>query len=106
MAYQATKQATGAEVEERIKNNEEVNIIDVREDVEWISGHIPQAKHIPLGQLLQRLDELDKNKEYIMVCAGGNRSSLACEFLSERGYDVTNLIGGMSRWRGEVATGR
>lgn len=106
MAFQVTKQQSATEVEERINKNEDVNIIDVREDVEWTSGHIPQAKHIPLGQLMQRLDELDQNKEYIMVCAGGNRSSLACEFLSEKGYNVTNLVGGMSRWRGEVATGR
>ncbi|MBB5324940.1 rhodanese-related sulfurtransferase [Anoxybacillus tepidamans] len=52
-------------------------------------GKIPEARHLPLGERLQRLNELDRAKEYIIVCRSGNRSSLACEWLSERGFQVT-----------------
>lgn len=79
-----------------------VEVLDVREHEEVSQGKIPGARHLPLGELLQRLDELDRAKEYIIVCRSGNRSSLACEWLSERGFQVKNMTGGMMNWKGEV----
>ncbi|GAA0427939.1 rhodanese-like domain-containing protein [Lentibacillus halophilus] len=87
---------------EKIKNKEDVNVIDVREDDEVAQGKIPGAKHIPLGEIPDRLDEVDENKHYYMVCRSGGRSGKASEFLQKEGYDVTNVDGGMLAWDGDV----
>lgn len=105
MAGKYSKDMLPQEVKERLAKGEKLNIIDVREPEEWESGHIPNAKHLPLGSLGQRYGELDRSQPYIIVCRSGNRSGLACELLEELGYDVTNMPGGMSRWEGEVAYG-
>ncbi len=77
-------------------------MIDVREDDEVAQGKIPGAKHIPLGEIPERLDEMDKNNHYYMVCRSGGRSSKASKFLQHEGYDVTNVDGGMQAWDGDV----
>ncbi|SFE08865.1 Rhodanese-related sulfurtransferase [Paenibacillus catalpae] len=90
------------EVKERLKRSEKFTILDVREQDEWESGHIPQAKHIPLGQLESRLNELDPNQETVVVCRSGGRSYVACEFLSAMNYNVINMPGGMTAWQGDI----
>jgi rhodanese-related sulfurtransferase len=94
------------EVAERIKRKDDIDIIDVREPEEWESGHIPNAKHIPLGELPERLNELNSNKETIMVCRSGNRSIKACDYLFQMGYNVINMTGGMMNWSGDIKTGK
>lgn len=96
------KSITAAELQEKIEKGEEVRIIDVREDEEVAAGKIPEAEHIRLGDLPESLDKLDKNSHYYMVCRGGVRSAKACEFLSDQGYDVTNMSDGMLAWQGEL----
>ncbi len=86
------------EVYEQLKSNQDLSIIDVREDDEVAKGMIPGAKHIPLGQISDRTNEIDKNKEHIMVCRSGGRSSKASEILSNEGFNVRNLVGGMTAW--------
>ena len=86
----------------KLDAGETVNMIDVREADEVATGIIPGAKHIPLGQIEERHSELDKNKEYIMICRAGGRSAHACQVLEEKGYDVTNMAGGMMEWQGEI----
>lgn len=92
---------TAKELEEKLTKGEKINIIDVREDEEVATGIIPGAKHIPLGQIPERLEELDKNEHYYMVCRSGGRSGNACKFLIQQGYRVTNMVGGMLEWKGE-----
>jgi rhodanese-related sulfurtransferase len=58
----------------------EFQIIDVREDDEWAAGGIAGARHIPLGQLSVRLDELDRDRPIVMVCRTGNCSALATSY--------------------------
>ncbi|HLS09440.1 rhodanese-like domain-containing protein [Lentibacillus sp.] len=96
------KQIDMKELAKKVKNNESFNVIDVREDDEVVQGKIPGAKHIPLGEVPHRLDEIEKNKHYYMVCRSGGRSGRASEFLEEQGYDVTNVDGGMLAWDGDV----
>lgn len=96
------KTMTIEEILNLLDANEDLNIIDVREDEEVAEGMIPGASHIPLGQIPERLGELDKSKEYIIVCRSGGRSGRACEFLAQQGYDVTNLEGGMLAYDGEL----
>ncbi len=84
------------------QRKEDINIIDVRETGEFASGHIPGAINVPLSEFAQHLDKIDKDKEYHVVCLSGGRSSVACDYLGNNGYNVTNVMGGMSAWRGDI----
>jgi rhodanese-related sulfurtransferase len=78
-------------------------ILDVREHDEWAAGHAPGAIHIPLGDLPSRLAELSAAGEggstVAVTCRGGGRSSRAVAWLTQQGYDVANLDGGMKAWQ-------
>lgn len=75
-------------------------ILDVREPHEWAAGHAPGAIHIPMGELPARLAELSGlgSGSMAVTCRGGGRSSRAVAWLTEQGYDVANLAGGMKAW--------
>jgi rhodanese-related sulfurtransferase len=90
------------EVERLMKDGNQLNIIDVRENNEVAQGMIPSAKHIPLGEIPYRFNELDPAKEYIMVCRSGKRSEKACGVLAASNFKVINMTGGMLNWNGEV----
>jgi len=79
----------------------DASILDVREPDEWAAGHAPGAIHIPLGELPARLAELaDAGAGTVAVtCRGGGRSSRAVAWLTQQGYDVANLDGGMKAWQ-------
>ncbi|UOQ93948.1 rhodanese-like domain-containing protein [Halobacillus shinanisalinarum] len=96
------KEITAKGLEKKVRDGERVNIIDVRESKEVAQGKIPGAQHIPLGQVLDHLDEMGKEKHYYIVCRSGGRSGKACGILSKQGCDVTNMAGGMLDWSGEV----
>jgi len=77
-------------------------IIDVREDDEWNSQHIPNAIHIPLGQLAKRLPELEqyKNSAIVTQCRTGKRSLQALKLLKSAGFtQVYNMEGGLKAWQ-------
>ena len=95
------KEMTAKEVETLMNEGKLLNIIDVREVDEVADGKIPGAINIPLGLVEFRMHELDKSKEYIMVCRSGGRSGRATEFLEEQGYNVINMQGGMLSWEGK-----
>ncbi|ULO05896.1 rhodanese-like domain-containing protein [Paenibacillus sp. 19GGS1-52] len=101
MAFKIPKEINPQQVVERLKTGESLMMVDVREPVEWMDGHIVGAKHIPLGQLMERLGELDPKRETLVMCRSGSRSGLACEMLSEKGYNVVNMTGGLSAWTDE-----
>ncbi|MEH7125797.1 rhodanese-like domain-containing protein [Bacillus sp. JJ1532] len=96
------KQLTANEVKELIMEAQPLNLIDVREVDEVAAGKIPGAQHIPLGLLEFRMHELDKSKEYIIVCRSGGRSGRACQLLERYGFKVINMVGGMLDWEGEM----
>ncbi|MEH7385913.1 rhodanese-like domain-containing protein [Bacillus sp. JJ1521] len=96
------KQLTAKEVEELLAEGKTLNIIDVREVDEVAERKIPGAVNIPLGLVEFRMHELDKSKEYIMVCRSGGRSGRACQLLESHGLDVINMEGGMLAWGGPV----
>lgn len=96
------KEISVKEVQHRLENGENLNLIDVREVNEVQAGHIPGITNIPLGLLEFRTHELDKNKPYIMVCRSGGRSGQATQYLESQGFDVTNMTGGMLAWEGTV----
>lgn len=76
---------------------EDLNVLDVREDIEWAHGHIDGAQHIPLMQLPARLDELPDGRT-LVVCRVGARSAQAVAYLQAQGREVLNLDGGMLDW--------
>lgn len=81
--------------------NDDALVLDVREDKEFAAGHIPKAKHIPLGQLGKRINELDKfkTKPVLVTCRSGQRSARACGMLKKAGFEtVYNQAGGIIAW--------
>jgi rhodanese-related sulfurtransferase len=96
------KQLTAKEVEVLVNEGKALDIIDVREVDEVAAGKIPGAINIPLGLIEFRMNELDKSKEYIMVCRSGGRSGQASQFLESHGYNVINMSGGILAWEGKV----
>ncbi|GEB78558.1 MULTISPECIES: rhodanese-like domain-containing protein [Sporolactobacillus] len=93
---------TPEEVELLIRNHAPVSIIDVREPFEFAEGHIPGAKNISVNGIQNRLDEINKNQEHIIVCHSGSRSGVASAILSANGFKVKNMTGGMMNWHGPI----
>ncbi len=84
-----------------LMNHEDALVLDVRENSEFADGHIGKARHIPLGSIGKRLNELEKFKDrpIVVVCRSGNRSATACRTLRRAGFqNVANLAGGMIAW--------
>ncbi|WP_243298084.1 rhodanese-like domain-containing protein [Bacillus litorisediminis] len=96
------KQITPDEVKKLLEEDETLNLIDVREDDEVAQGMIPEAVHIPMGEIPDNLDKLDKNQEYIIICRSGRRSENVSHFLQDQGYKVRNMVGGMLAYKGET----
>lgn len=95
-------QVSPESVKDLLQNNHDVSIVDVREVEEVEQGKTPSAIHIPLRLLEFRMHELDKSKDYIMVCRSGARSGQATALLEQHGYRVKNMSGGMLAWDGKV----
>ena len=76
-------------------------VVDVRSPGEYLGelGHIEGARLVPLGELAQAFDLLEAGKPVLTVCRSGSRSLAAAMSLTERGFDATNLSGGMIAWR-------
>jgi rhodanese-related sulfurtransferase/TusA-related sulfurtransferase len=93
------------ELEEKLEISDNLVVVDVREGAEYAFNHIPNAISIPLGELENRLNELNTDDEIYVVCRTGNRSDLACQKLAEKGfYNVINVVPGMSTWTGKTNT--
>ncbi len=74
-------------------------ILDVREPQEWQEYHIPGSTLIPLGELPNRLSEVPKDREIVVVCRSGNRSRTGSEILAKNGFSrVTSMAGGLKEW--------
>jgi rhodanese-related sulfurtransferase len=71
-------------------------LLDVRTDGEWAQGRIAGALHIPMDELLSRLDEVEDR--VVCVCAVGARSGRVAEYLNAQGYQAVNLEGGIYGW--------
>lgn len=96
------KVITTSEVTALVESNTPIHLIDVREIEEAADGMIPNATNIPLGLIEDKLDKLDKSKEYIIVCRLGNRSVRAAQILETNGYTVRNMTGGMLDYKGKT----
>lgn len=86
VAELATRRAGGAPV------------IDVREDDEFATARVPDAHHIPLGQVVERIDEVPTDGTVYVICARGERSAKAVEHYRRQGIDAVNVAGGTLAW--------
>ena len=74
-------------------------LIDVRENAEWRSGHAPQARHIPMAKIANEARRLKMDTPVVVMCATGSRSRSAAAQLRSMGYQATSLSGGIAAWR-------
>jgi len=98
------EEITPTELKQRLDNGDDLQIIDVREDSEVAIGRIPNSKHIPLAQVLSRMDEIDPDRETVVHCKMGGRSARAIDALQRSGYKgkLLNLKGGIIGWSNDV----
>ena len=85
--------------------NSDLMVVDVRSEKEFLQGHVPGAKHIPLEHLETRfpVEVPQETKKILMYCFQGERSRLACDFLSREGYTtLVNMQDGFQKWTGPV----
>ena len=81
-------------------SHDAVTLVDVRNENEWVGGHIAGARHIPLGYLTDALDSIPRTRPIVVQCAAGSRSAIGASLLRARGVDrVANLAGGINEWR-------
>lgn len=83
-------------------NHKNAVVLDVREESEFKSGHLINAKWVPLGSLASRVGELERYRErpIVVVCRSGNRSATACSLLAKQGFaQAYNLTGGVMGWQ-------
>lgn len=73
-------------------------LLDVRELDEWVAGHAPRARHIPLGDLGLRSAEIPADETVYVICRSGNRSAHATHALNGAGWRAVNVVGGMHEW--------
>src|SRR5215813_7446063 len=95
---------TPAELKQRLDNGDDIQIVDVREDNEFAFSRIPNSIHIPLGQVLSRMSEIDPSRETVVHCKMGGRSARAIDALQRSGFTgrLMNLKGGILAWSNEV----
>jgi rhodanese-related sulfurtransferase len=98
------QEITATELKQRLDSGEDIQIIDVREPNEYAVARIPNSIHIPLGQVLNRMSEIDPARETVVHCKMGGRSARAIEALTRAGFSgkLANLKGGITAWSNEV----
>ncbi len=98
------EEISSTELKQRLDNGDDIQIIDVRENSEVAIGRIPNSVHIPLAQVLSRMNEIDPNRETVVHCKMGGRSARAIDALQRSGFTgkLLNLRGGIIGWSNEV----
>ena len=101
-AKSRVREVSVAETQERLKQDAEVKLIDVREDNEWDAAHAAGAIHLGKGIIERDIETTvpDKATELILYCGGGYRSALAADVLQKMGYtNVFSMAGGWKAWK-------
>ncbi|HET6654845.1 MAG TPA: rhodanese-like domain-containing protein [Gammaproteobacteria bacterium] len=87
------------ELAELLKDEADITLLDVREPWEHQLASIPVATLIPMGEVSNRLEELEPTRTTVVMCHHGNRSAMVGRFLEQHGFrDVVNLDGGIDGW--------
>jgi sulfur-carrier protein adenylyltransferase/sulfurtransferase len=95
---------TATELKKRMDAGEDIQLIDVRQPDEYDFAKIEGAKLIPLGEIVNRMDEIDQSRETILHCKAGGRSAQAIQALQRAGFtgELKNMRGGITAWSNEV----
>tara|TARA_B100001996_G_scaffold382894_1_gene376178 strand:- start:3967 stop:4281 length:315 start_codon:yes stop_codon:yes gene_type:complete len=96
------KKISVTDLKQKLVQKEDFLFIDVREKDELAIASIDGATHIPLMTLPQKVEELDKTKETVIMCHSGVRSAQACLYLDTLGFDTYNVEGGIHAWSKDV----
>ena len=81
------------------QNDQAFTLVDCREPKEWRAMRLSGCQHIPLGEIIERADEIESDRPVIVICRSGSRSKKACASLRDLGFvDVRNLTGGLMAW--------
>src|SRR5205807_8833333 len=104
VAQPTMEEITATELKQRLDKGDDIQIIDVREPHEYEIAQIPNSKLIPLGQVLNRMNEIDPDRETVVHCKMGGRSAKAIDALQRSGFPgkLSNLVGGITAWSNEV----
>jgi len=87
------------QLQRRLQNQDDLTLLDVRENHEFAHAHISGSQHIPLNQLPQSIGQLDPERDLVVLCHHGVRSQQACLFLEQYGFErLYNLRGGIDAW--------
>jgi rhodanese-related sulfurtransferase len=96
------REVSVAETQQRMRDNNDAILVDVREDNEWNAAHAAGAIHLGKGIIERDIERTvpDKNTELILYCGGGYRSALATDALQKMGYtNVWSMDGGWRAWQ-------
>ena len=94
---------TPTEFVARRERGESLTLLDVREDWELGVASVPDVVHIPMGEVADRLGELDRGgREVVVLCRSGRRSLQVANFLQQNGFRAVNLAGGILAWSREL----
>ena len=105
MIDQSNHEISVQELKAKFDNGDVFELIDVREADEYELCNIQPSTLVPLGTISSKLDILDKNKEYVLMCRSGGRSWHATQqFLAHGISNVRNLVGGINQWALEIDT--
>jgi adenylyltransferase/sulfurtransferase len=101
---QSMPEISATELKARLENGDDIQLIDVREANEVAVAKLPNAVHIPLAQVINRMSEIDPNRETVVHCKMGGRSARAIQALQQSGFtgNLLNLKGGITAWSNEV----
>ena len=94
----AVAEITPTEFVERRQRGESLTLLDVREEWELGVASVPDVVHIPMGEVADRLGELDRSREVVVLCRSGRRSLQVANFLQQNGFQAVNLAGGILAW--------
>lgn len=93
-SYWHTPAIHAMEVKERIKQDKPFTLLDVRSDNEWKSGHLPGAKHVYIGELLDHLKEMNKDTTITTFCGSGQRATIAASLLKKHQFENIEICFG------------
>lgn len=96
------QEVTVEDVRRRLDSGEKLQIVDVREESEWLQGHAAGAVHLSKGVIERDIEKRfpSTDNELVLYCGGGSRSALAADNLQKMGYrHVSSLVGGFKTWR-------
>ncbi|MGH2808594.1 MAG: rhodanese-like domain-containing protein [Actinomycetota bacterium] len=88
---------SSGEVARRLEAGD-IQLLDVREQMEWDAGRPSGAVHVPMQTIPARIDELDRTKPVACICLMGARSAMVAEYLRAQGFEAYNVSGGFREW--------